>query len=255
MPTSPRIVSVLLPQPLPEPFDYELPEIAPAREMGADVIIAVDASPRMLELARRHAPGMKTIEDALERYVDGVLRAGQPSPFADELQKFTARIAPFGFRNSLSQLALKFTAPGVPDLYQGCEQWNFSLVDPDNRRPVNYAVLARDLTTIEALYRDGWPRPQDWQALQEGAADGRIKQLVTWRLLQLRRQRRQLFRDGGYLALAVEGGAVEHAVAFARVHEREAVLVVAARLTWTLCEDDDGAWAPALCGRLMPCLP
>jgi (1->4)-alpha-D-glucan 1-alpha-D-glucosylmutase len=157
-------------------------------------------------------------EDAVERYVDGVLRVGQ-SPFADELQKFTARIAPFGFRNSLAQLALKFTAPGVPDLYQGCEQWNFSLVDPDNRRPVDYAALARDLEGMEALYRQGWPRPEHWQALHRQAADGRIKQLVTWRLLRLRG---------------------------ARVHEREAVLVVVARLTCTLCRGDDAAWAPGL---------
>lgn len=184
-------------------------------------------------------------EDAVERYVDGVLRVGQ-SPFADELQKFTARIAPFGFRNSLAQLALKFTAPGVPDLYQGCEQWNFSLVDPDNRRPVDYAALARDLEGLEALYRQGWPRPEHWQALHRQAADGRIKQLVTWRLLRLRGEHSTLMRNANYLPLAVEGPAAEHAVAFARVHEREAVLVVVARLTCTLCRGDDAAWAPGL---------
>jgi (1->4)-alpha-D-glucan 1-alpha-D-glucosylmutase len=184
-------------------------------------------------------------EDALERYVDGVLRVDS-SPFADELQKFTARIAPFGFRNSLAQLALKFTAPGVPDLYQGCEQWNFSLVDPDNRRPVDYAALARSLEGIQALYRDGYPGDAQWAALHRDAADGRIKQLVTWRLLHLRRDHQQLFREGNYVALTAAGPAQEHAVAFGRVHEREAVLVVVARLTCTLCHGDDAAWAPAL---------
>ncbi len=185
-------------------------------------------------------------EDAVERYVDGVLRAGHPSPFADELQKITARIAPFGFRNSLAQLALKFTVPGVPDVYQGCEQWNFSLVDPDNRRPVDYGRLAADLERIAGLYRSGAPGAQAWQDLHAKAADGRIKQLVTWRMLALRRERSALFRQAGYLPLTVEGDASEHAIAFARVHEREAVLVVVARLTCTLCDGDDAAWSPAL---------
>ncbi|HYE40964.1 MAG TPA: malto-oligosyltrehalose synthase, partial [Ramlibacter sp.] len=184
-------------------------------------------------------------EEAIERYVDGVLRAG-PSPFADELQKFTVRIAPFGFRNSLAQVALKFTVPGVPDVYQGCEQWNFSLVDPDNRRPVDYDVLARSLEDLQAMYRKGAPSQAEWEDLNRDAADGRIKQLVTWRLLQLRRERSALFRAAGYVPLNVEGPAEEHALAFLRVHEREAVLVVVARLTWTLCEGDDARWTPAL---------
>jgi (1->4)-alpha-D-glucan 1-alpha-D-glucosylmutase len=192
-------------------------------------------------------------EDALERYVDSVLRAG-PNPFADELQKFTARIAPFGFRNSLAQLALKFTAPGVPDVYQGCEQWNFSLVDPDNRRPVDYAALARGLAGVEALYREGWPSDAQWQALHREAADGRIKELATWRLLRLRRERSTLFRNANYVPLPVEGPAGNHVVAFARLHDNQAVLVVVARLTWTLCAGDDEQWTPALWeGTAMGC--
>ncbi|MBC5785481.1 malto-oligosyltrehalose synthase [Ramlibacter sp. USB13] len=184
-------------------------------------------------------------EEAVERYVDGVLRAGA-NPFADELQKITARIAPFGFRNSLAQVALKFTAPGVPDVYQGCEQWNFSLVDPDNRRPVDYAALAQELEAVNALYLQRWPAAQEWAALHRNAANGRIKQLVTWRLLRLRRERSALFRQANYVALSVDGPAEENAVAFARIHEREAVLVVTARLTCTLCRGEDANWSPRL---------
>jgi (1->4)-alpha-D-glucan 1-alpha-D-glucosylmutase len=134
----------------------------------------------------------------------------------------------------------------VPDLYQGCEQWNFSLVDPDNRGPVDYAALARELEGLEAVYRQGYPMQEHWQALNRNAADGRIKQLVTWRLLRLRRERSTLFRNANYVALGVEGPAADHAVAFARVHEREAVLVVVARLTCTLCGGEDEAWDPQL---------
>jgi (1->4)-alpha-D-glucan 1-alpha-D-glucosylmutase len=198
--------------------------------------------------AKRHTSWVcpdNAYEEAVERYVDGVLRSGQPNPFADELQRFTARIAPFGFRNSLAQLALKFTVPGVPDLYQGCEQWNFSLVDPDNRRPVDFGALARGLEAVTALYQ-GWPQPAHWRALHAHAADGGIKQLATWRLMQLRRERSTLFRQGGYLPLALDGPAAEHAVAFARVCDGEAALVVAARLTCTLCRGDDAKWSPAL---------
>jgi (1->4)-alpha-D-glucan 1-alpha-D-glucosylmutase len=185
-------------------------------------------------------------EEALEKYIDGVLRAGQPSPFADELQKFTDRLAPFGFRNSLAQVALKFTVPGVPDLYQGCEQWNFSLVDPDNRRPVDYLRLAGSLERVQSLYSAGFPSAQQWQDLHASVADGDIKQLVTWRLLQLRREKRTLFREAGYAPLALEGPAAEHAIALARTCDGEAVLVVTARFTWTLCRGDDQRWSPAL---------
>jgi (1->4)-alpha-D-glucan 1-alpha-D-glucosylmutase len=185
-------------------------------------------------------------EEALERYVDAVLRPGTPNPFADELQKFTARIAPFGFRNGLGQLVLKLTAPGVPDFYQGCEQWSFSVVDPDNRRPVDFDQLAQDLDALRGFYSDGWPSARQWQALLGGIADGRLKHLVTWRLLQLRRAQDQLFREGNYLPLTAEGPAAEHAVAFARLRGEQAVLVVVARLTYTLCGGDEPRWDPRL---------
>ncbi|HYD77183.1 malto-oligosyltrehalose synthase [Ramlibacter sp.] len=184
-------------------------------------------------------------EDALARYVDAVLRPG-PHPFAEDLQRFTARIAPWGFRNSLAQLALKLTAPGVPDIYQGCEQWNFSLVDPDNRRPVDFGALARSLAQLQAQCPGGIPSASLWAELQADMADGRIKQLVTWRLLQLRRQRPALFRDGAYVPLTADGPAGEHVVAFARTHQGEVVLVVAARLACSLCGNDASRWTPAL---------
>ena len=188
----------------------------------------------------------KAYEDALARYIDAVLRPGSPNPFVDELQKFTARVAPWGWRNSLAQVALKFTVPGVPDVYQGCEQWNFSLVDPDNRRPVDFGQLQRGLAELQAQCRDGVPPASLWRQLHAGMADGRIKHLVTWRLLQLRHAMRELFRDGAYQPLAAEGPAGDHAIAFLRTRDDRAVLVVAARLACTLCDSAETRWTPAL---------
>ncbi len=167
-------------------------------------------------------------EGAVASYIE---RALATEAFTGTLQDFVQAIAPYGFRNSLCQLALKLTAPGVPDIYQGCEQWNFSLVDPDNRRSVDFAALAADLARVQLLYAPGrHPRPADWRQLLEGVPAPQAKQLVTWRLLQLRRRLPALFRDGSYLPLAVQGPAADHALAFARLHQGQAVVVVGVRL-------------------------
>ena len=150
-----------------------------------------------------------------------VLRPGQPNPFVDELQRFTARIAPFGFRNSLAQLALKFTVPGVPDVYQGCEQWNFSLVDPDNRRPVDFGQLAAIAGAAAGALHDDGIAPRGAVAGAACAAPptaassswspgGCCSCASSWPTL---------FRDGAYLPLPVEGPASDHALAFARLQE------------------------------------
>jgi (1->4)-alpha-D-glucan 1-alpha-D-glucosylmutase len=185
-------------------------------------------------------------EEALARYVDALLRAGEPNPFVDELNRIAARLAPFGYRNSLSQLALKLTVPGVPDIYQGCEAWNFSLVDPDNRRPVDFEQLAVQLEGLHALCEEGAPPAACWNELHARIEDGRLKHLVTWRLLQLRSQLSALFRDGAYQPLAASGAAADHVVAFVRQHEQQAIVVIASRLTYTLCGGEDARWSPAL---------
>ncbi|MCE1191579.1 MAG: malto-oligosyltrehalose synthase [Acidovorax sp.] len=170
-------------------------------------------------------------EEAVARYIDKALHSEQ---FRKPLQAFVERIAPYGFRNSLCQLAIKLLAPGVPDIYQGCEHWNFSLVDPDNRRPVDFAALAASLATVSALYAGGnYPSASAWDSLLgcgSNAMPATAKQLVTWRLLQLRARWTQFFRDALYLPLAVEGPAASHAVAFARIHEGRAVVLVCGRL-------------------------
>ncbi|RYF08988.1 MAG: malto-oligosyltrehalose synthase [Comamonadaceae bacterium] len=169
-------------------------------------------------------------ENAVAQYIDKALASER---FVGILQDWVDRIAPYGYRNSLCQVALKLTAPGVPDIYQGCERWNFSLVDPDNRREVDFAAMARDLAPINALYAHGnYPTAKQWSAVlgSSAAMPDAAKQLTTWRLLHLRKQLPALFRDAIYLPLTVEGAAAAHVIAFARIHEGAAVLVVCSRL-------------------------
>jgi (1->4)-alpha-D-glucan 1-alpha-D-glucosylmutase len=113
---------------------------------------------------------------------------------------------------------VKLTAPGVPDTYQGTEFWDLSLVDPDNRRPVDYAARARLLEAAPTLTPE-----------LLAAGDGRIKQLVLARLLQLRRARPLLFARGSYRPLAVGGPAARHVVAYLRRDRREAMVVIVGR--------------------------
>jgi (1->4)-alpha-D-glucan 1-alpha-D-glucosylmutase len=169
-------------------------------------------------------------EDAVRHYIEKALATDR---FVRPLQAWVQRIAPYGFRNSLAQLAIKLTAPGVPDIYQGCEQWSFSLVDPDNRRPVDFAALQSALAPLQALYAQGrYPAAQQWRewVATTGAMPPAVKQLVTWRLLQFRARWPEMMRDAIYLPLAVEGEAADHALAFARIHAGQAMVVVCGRL-------------------------
>ena len=169
-------------------------------------------------------------EKALAGFVDGVLDREASPGLLEDIAAFVGHIAPYGCINSLSLVALKLTSPGVPDIYHGCEQWNFSLVDPDNRRPVDFGRLAESLTGLQAMYANGFPTVAQWQEMRQNWTDGRIKQLVTWRLLQLRQAHPAVFRQGGYRPLEGEGALGSKMVAFVRGQGADAVVTVAARL-------------------------
>jgi (1->4)-alpha-D-glucan 1-alpha-D-glucosylmutase len=124
-------------------------------------------------------------------------------------------------RNSLVQAVLKLTVPGVPDIYQGAEIWDFSLVDPDNRQPVNF-VLRRELL-------DRLSEPDDLGELMDKWQDGRIKLRIVSSLLQLRRQYPDLFASGSYAPLSATGPAGNRICAFTRAGD-QATIVVAASL-------------------------
>lgn len=188
-------------------------------------------------------------EAAIARFVDLLLGRLEPNPFLSDLRGFVDGLAPFGAWNSLNQLLFKCTAPGVPDFYQGCECWDLSLVDPDNRRPVDFERRQQALAALRG--HEHGDRAGVLAQLRQGWRDGRIKLALSWQLLRWRAEREALFRDGRYLPLAVEGPAAEHVVAYARVAPdgTDWAVVLGTRLLHTLCAGDPlrvcdgGRWA------------
>jgi (1->4)-alpha-D-glucan 1-alpha-D-glucosylmutase len=154
-------------------------------------------------------------EQALDAFIDAVLDRREPNTFLDDLLPFQERIALCGMYNSASQTLLKICSPGVPDFYQGMELFNFSLVDPDNRQPVDYALRIRMLAGI----KDDMTRknhPVLAKELTSSMKDGRIKLYITYRALKLRKELRQVFEQGEYIPLEVAGARSGHVIAFAR---------------------------------------
>lgn len=157
-------------------------------------------------------------EHALQAFVDRLL---ETKAFIEAFLPFQKRVAFFGRINSLSQLVLKLFSPGVPDTYQGAELWDFSLVDPDNRRPVDFAARRELLDRV----RSGDP------ALFLGSAEnGAIKFWLLWKCLNLRRERRDFLADAGYEPVAVTGQHAEHVCAFARTANDRRIVVAVPRL-------------------------
>ena len=143
-----------------------------------------------------------------------------------DIARFARRIGPAGAANGLAQTLLKLTAPGVPDIYQGADYWDLSLVDPDNRRPVDFTAR---MASLESGAFD---------ALVANWHDGRIKQAVIARALAVRRATPRLFAEGSYVPIDLEGPLARHVIAFTRIFEGHVAITVVCRLTFGLLADD-----------------
>jgi (1->4)-alpha-D-glucan 1-alpha-D-glucosylmutase len=179
-------------------------------------------------------------EDGTQGFVRALLSPEPANLFLRDFLPFQERIARVGAFSSLSQLLLKLTSPGVPDIYQGNEVWDFSLVDPDNRRAVDYAARHAALETIKAMDASEGAAVCA-RRLIENLPDGRIKLYLTWKTLAFRRECEQLFRDGDYLPLKAHGERAQHVCAFTRHHGNETVLIVVPRLLGGLMGQDGQA--------------
>ena len=181
-------------------------------------------------------------DDAVRQFVEKVLDPVGNAEFFTDFLGFQRRIHAYGIWNSLGQTLLKIAAPGVPDIYQGTEFWELSLVDPDNRRPVDFALRGKTLADL----RERGVSTTVTRQLLDQRDDGRIKMYLLWRGLTLRRERAALFADGAYLPLDVVGPAKDHVVAFARIHGDQAAIAVVPRLLVGLFAADQTPSEPGI---------
>jgi (1->4)-alpha-D-glucan 1-alpha-D-glucosylmutase len=166
-------------------------------------------------------------EAAVGRFVSAVLDPAEGAAFLADLREFLATVGDAGLFAALSQALLKCACPGVPDLYQGTELWDFSLVDPDNRRPVDYGRRSALLAELES--RAGADLDALAAELLAARTDGRVKLYLLWRALGARARHAALQPGGGYRALAARGPRAEHVCAFARLAGDDHVVVIAPR--------------------------
>jgi (1->4)-alpha-D-glucan 1-alpha-D-glucosylmutase len=161
-------------------------------------------------------------DSAVANFIEKILDSSPRNRFLESFIPVAGEVARMGAINSLSQTLLKLTSPGVPDIYQGNEIWDFSLVDPDNRRPVDYARRKKMLEALKGV------TPAE---LLGNWSDGRIKLFLTARLLAFRREFSGLFRDGRYRPLGLRGEFADCCIAFTREWEGKSVVVLAPRLS------------------------
>ncbi len=167
-------------------------------------------------------------EEGLREFAASILDLVDENLFLRDFREFQRVVAFYGALGSLGQVLLKIASPGVPDFYQGTELWNFSLVDPDNRRPVDFRHLSGILAGLKSEESRGLlPLARK---LLSGWEDGRVKLYLTYRALNFRKVHRELFTRGEYTPLEVKGHGQDHACAFARHLGGRWVLAAAPRL-------------------------
>jgi (1->4)-alpha-D-glucan 1-alpha-D-glucosylmutase len=179
-------------------------------------------------------------EEAVQHFVARILDESQAGAFLEDFRAFQRKISHYGLFNSLAQVLLKITAPGIPDTFQGTELWDFSLVDPDNRRPVNYELRQRLLRQLQERLAARANQVELARELVQTRDDGRIKLYVTFRALTCRRDNPSLFSSGEYVPLEVTGPRQAHAFAFLRRLGGTAAVCVVPRLLTRLTGQPGG---------------
>jgi (1->4)-alpha-D-glucan 1-alpha-D-glucosylmutase len=166
-------------------------------------------------------------ESACVQFVDKLLSFSERDEFWRDFTGFQRKVAGYAIYNSLSQILIKAAAPGVPDFYQGSELWDLNLVDPDNRRPVNFNLRAKLLAQIKN--EEDQNELNFVTELLKHPEDGRVKLFLIYKLLSARTKNRQIFDDGDYIPLTTAGSKSEYIIAFARKSGTKIAIAVAAR--------------------------
>ena len=177
-------------------------------------------------------------EDATKSFIQTLLAPGENNLFLADFISFVQPISRRGLLNSLAQILIKLVAPGVPDIYQGCELWQFNLVDPDNRRQIDFIHRYKLLAEVKSLVD---APPEQWplrlHPMVSDMKDGRIKLYTLWQSLSLRKLWPEVFKDGEYLPLAVCGKHAANVFAFSRVYGNRFIITLVPRLTTHLLEE------------------
>ena len=175
----------------------------------------------------------ETYESAVRDFIAKILRRTPSNAFLADFVPFQKKVSQFGIYNSLAQVLIKITAPGLPDFYQGSELWDLRLVDPDNRQPVDYILRRRLLSEIRA-HTTGRGRSGFLKTLLDSPFDGRIKLFVIMTALEFRNRHSSLFLDGDYQGLEPQGNQSRNLCAFARIRGDKLVMTIVPRLITNL---------------------
>jgi (1->4)-alpha-D-glucan 1-alpha-D-glucosylmutase len=240
----------------PAAADADIDNLLYQALVGAWPLTAADASftdriqqymMKAVREAKEHTSWRRPDEDfeqALTAFVSRLMSATVREGLPEEIASFAHALAPHGALNSLAQLLLKIAAPGIPDFYQGTELWSYTLVDPDNRRPVDYGERRRLFDDVAPLAT--CPEPERVRGLTDSWQDGRLKLFVTTAALRCRARHAATFDRGGVLPLEVRGARADHVVAFGRSHDDDTVVVAvprwSTRLTRKMIRIEPGVW-------------
>jgi (1->4)-alpha-D-glucan 1-alpha-D-glucosylmutase len=210
-------------------FPFDLAELDSFRERMKEYIV------KAVREAKEQTAWIKPDEDyenGFKEFIDNILVEG--SDFLRDLVPFVNKISLYGVYNSLAQTILKLTSPGVPDLYQGSEVWNLSLVDPDNRRPVDFPLLEEMLEEIKTDREQN--SPPDFYDMIRNPAAGKIKLYFNYILLQERKKNSLLFLEGTYTPLYAEGELHNHIIAFKREYQGKCLITIVPRFFTSLID-------------------
>lgn len=196
----------------------------------------------------------KDYDKSMQEFIKNVLSLnGEEKTFLSDFKIFVSKIMKSGMFNSLSQILLKFASPGIPDIYQGNEIWDFSLVDPDNRRRIDFSSRINLLQEICEKTQE--LSSSFLEKLMHSPEDGRIKLFLTMQMLEIRKRAPNVFSKGNYLPIEVEGERSKHLIGFVRTFEKKTVIVIATRYFASLSQDNKFIVDPQIWNKTHVLLP